>query len=310
MLEELRETLFVLTGCTAVGKTRLALDWAESNDAEIVSCDSLLFYKGMDIGTAKPTHLERTRVPHHLIDICNAREQVDIAAFLPLAFAAIRDIQARGKKVLATGGSGFYLKAFFAPVLDSVRVSEKTKEAVRMLEKKGGLVSMVEALKSLDPECEGELDMQNPRRVARALERCMETGKSVSQLKAEFLSQKNVLTESPKRLVVLERDRDELNERIEQRVRAMLEQGLVEEVKRLKSEGFESNPSGAGSIGYRETLAFLEGKCDHETLISSIIINTRRLAKKQRTWFRTQLPPGRFLNLTEKPSPKMEELFE
>jgi len=309
-MKELSETLFVLTGCTAVGKTRLALDWAESNDAEIVSCDSLLFYRGMDIGTAKPTVSERNRVRHHLIDICDASEKVDIATYLPLAVAAIREIQARGKKVLVTGGSGFYLKAFFAPVLDSVRISEKTKEAVRMLEKEGGLESMVKALKSLDPDCEGELDIQNPRRVARALERCTETGKSLNQLKSEFSSQKNALTESPKELVVLERDRDELNGRIEQRVRVMLEQGLVEEVKRLKSEGFESNPSGSGSIGYRETLAFLEGKCDYETLINDIIMDTRRLAKKQRTWFRTQLPPGRIVNLTEKPGAKIEELFE
>ncbi len=309
-MKALSETLFVLTGCTAVGKTRLALDWAESNNAEIVSCDSLLFYRGMDIGTAKPTISERNRVPHHLIDICDASQKMDIATFLPLAIAAIKDIQTRGKKVLVTGGSGFYLKAFFAPVLDSVRVSEKTREAVRMLAEDGGLESMVKALKSLDPDCEGELDIQNPRRVARALERCRETGKSLSQLKAEFSIQKNVLTESPKQLVVLERDRDKLNERIEQRVRAMLEQGLVEEVKRLKSEGFESNPSGSGSIGYRETLAFLEGKCDYETLRDNISMDTKRLAKKQRTWFRTQLPPGRIVNLTEKPGTRIEELFE
>ncbi len=310
MMKDLNETLFVLTGCTAVGKTRLALDWAESNGAEIVSCDSLLFYRGMNIGTAKPTVSEQNRVPHHLIDLCDASQKVDIATFLPLAIAAIRDIQARGKKVLVTGGSGFYLKAFFAPVLDSIRVSEKTKEAVRKLEEKGGLEGMVEALKSLDPDCERELDIQNPRRVARALERCTETGKSLSQLKAEFSSQKNALTESPKELVVLERDRDELNERIEQRVRAMLEQGLVEEVKRLKSEGFESNPSSSGSIGYRETLAFLDGKCDFEALFSNITMDTRRLAKKQRTWFRTQLPSGRVVNLTETPCVKIEELFE
>lgn len=310
MMKELNGTLFVLTGCTAVGKTRLALDWADSNDAEIVSCDSLLFYRGMDIGTAKPTLSERARVPHHLIDICDAGQQVDIAAFLPLAIASVKDIQARGKKVLVTGGSGFYLKAFFAPVLDSVEISEKTRETVRKLEVESGVAGLVEALKSLDPDCEGELDVQNPRRVARALERCMETGHSLSQLKAAFSNQKNSLTESPKQLVVLERDRDELNERIEQRVRAMLEQGLIEEVAKLKSEGFESNPSAAGSIGYRETLAFLEGKCDGETLISDIILDTRRLAKKQRTWFRTQLPTGRVLNLTNKPCAKIEELFE
>jgi len=308
-MTESNESLFVLTGCTAVGKTAWALEWAESNDAEIVSCDSLLFYKGMDIGTAKPTLSERSRLPHHLIDICEPREQMDIAAFLPLAIAAVKDIQSRGKKVLVTGGSGFYLKAFFSPVLDSVRVSAETREAVRNLEREGGLEKMVEILKSLDPECEGELDIQNPRRVSKALERCMETGKSTRQLKAELLSQTNALTEMPKKLVVLERDREELDTRIEERVAAMLEEGLVEEVKKLRAAGFESNPSGAGSIGYRETLAYLDGECEFGNLASNIVVDTQRLAKKQRTWFRTQLPVSKTINLTKSPHLEISQLF-
>ena len=298
-MTESNESLFVLTGCTAVGKTEWALEWAESNDAEIVSCDSLLFYKGMDIGTAKPTGAERARVPHHLIDICEPHERMDIAAFLPLAIAAVEDIRVRGKKVLVTGGSGFYLKAFFSPVLDSVRVSTKTRETVRSLEQAGGLEKMVEILRSLDPDCEGELDIQNPRRVLKALERCMETGKSMRQLKTEFSSQKNPLTEMSKKLVVLDRDRKELDARIEERVAAMLKEGLVEEVKRLRADGFESNPSGAGSIGYRETLAYLDGEIEFENLARNIVVDTQRLAKKQRTWFRTQLPVSKTINLTK-----------
>lgn len=308
-MTESSESLFVLTGCTAVGKTEWALEWAESNDAEIVSCDSLLFYKGMDIGTAKPTDSERARVPHHLIDICEPHERMDIAAFLPLAIAAVEDIHSRGKKVLVTGGSGFYLKAFFSPVLDSVRVSTKTREAVQNLEREGGLEKMVETLKSLDPDCEDELDIQNPRRVLKALERCMETGKSMRQLKAELLSQTNTLTEMSKKLVVLERDREELDARIEERVAAMLEEGLLEEVKKLRAAGFESNPSGAGSIGYRETLAYLDGEIEFENLASNIVVDTRRLAKKQRTWFRTQLPVSTTINLTKSPHLEISQLF-
>lgn len=309
-MSELNETLFVLTGCTAVGKTGLALDWAEANDAEIVSCDSLLFYKGMDVGTAKPTRSERARVPHHLIDICEASMQMDISEFLTLAIASVRDIQNRGKKVLVTGGSGFYLKAFFAPVLDSVVVREETKAAVRKIENEGGLEKMVEALKALDPDCENEVDIQNPRRVIKALERCMETGYSLNQLKADFSNQKNMLTRSLKKLVVLERDREELDERIGCRVLDMLEQGLVEEVKGLKIDGFESNSSGAGSIGYRETLAYLNGECDYEELVSNVITNTKRLAKKQRTWFRNQLPHGKIINLSEGQNLDINQLFE
>src|SRR3954468_7890232 len=114
--------LHVLTGPTAVGKTEWALRWAEQNGAEIVSCDSLLFYRGMDIGTAKPSPAERARVPHHLIDICGVNERMDVAQYVGLARRAILDITQRGRAILVTGGSGFYLKAFFAPVADDINV--------------------------------------------------------------------------------------------------------------------------------------------------------------------------------------------
>ena len=112
----MQRTIHVLTGCTAVGKTELALRWAEAHGAEIVSCDALLFYRGMDLGTAKPTKAELARVPHHLIDVCDLREPMDVARYVIRAQAAVADIAARGRPVLVTGGSGFYLKAFFAPV--------------------------------------------------------------------------------------------------------------------------------------------------------------------------------------------------
>src|SRR5215212_1655202 len=118
----MKPVLYVLTGPTAVGKTAWALSWAEKCRAEIVSCDSLLFYRGMDIGTAKPTRDELARVPHHLIDICSAAEPMDVTAYLTRARGVVDDIQARGRKVLVTGGSGFYLKAFFAPIADTISV--------------------------------------------------------------------------------------------------------------------------------------------------------------------------------------------
>ena len=137
----------------------------------------------------------------------------------------------------------------------------------------------------------------------------METGKSMRQLKTELLSQRNPLTEMSKKLVVLDRDREELDVRIEERVAAMLEEGLVEEVKRLRGEGFESNPSGAGSIGYCETLAYIDGEIEFENLASSIVVDTQRLAKKQRTWFRTQLPVSKTINLTKSPHLEIIPLF-
>jgi len=123
----------VLTGPTAVGKTEWALRWAERHGAEIVSCDSLLFYRGMDVGTAKPTAAERARVPHHLIDVCALAETMDVARYVGLARAAVTGILARGRPVLVTGGSGFYLRAFLAPVTDDVEVPAALRDEVRAM---------------------------------------------------------------------------------------------------------------------------------------------------------------------------------
>ena len=130
--------LHSLTGPTAVGKTALALDWAEANGAEIVSCDASLFYRGMDVGTAKPTAAERARAPHHLIDVCEVRERMDVAKYVELARAACADIVARGRRVLVTGGSGFYLKAFFGPVADTIEIPDAIRAEVAELERAAG----------------------------------------------------------------------------------------------------------------------------------------------------------------------------
>jgi|TARA_B110000495_G_C22909238_1_gene530884 tRNA dimethylallyltransferase len=304
------ETLYALTGCTAVGKTALALDWAEANDAEIVSCDSLLLYRRLDIGTAKPTREDLGRVPHHLIDIRDASVAMDIGDYVKLAIATIEDIRSRGKRVLVTGGSGFYLKAFFAPVVDAVVVSPAVREQVLEIEASEGLQGMVRKLEEIDPNCQSEVDTENGRRVIRALERCLETGKTIRELKTEFAAQSNLLTEAPKRLVFLTRDRDQLNERIALRVSEMLKGGLIDEVARLKAEGFEANASASGSIGYRETLAHLRGEYDLDELKETIATNTRRLAKKQRTWFRTQLPQGKTIELDGESQVSVDTLFK
>ena len=165
----MKPKLHVLTGCTAVGKTEWALRWAEARGAEIVSCDSLLFYRGLDIGTAKPTAAERTRVPHHLVDICEVGERMDITHYVAKARAAVEEIQARGRPVLVVGGSGFYLKSFFSPVADEVAVPAPLREEVAQL----SLEAALDRLRALNPAGLGALDTANPRRVSRALERCL-----------------------------------------------------------------------------------------------------------------------------------------
>lgn len=287
-------TLHVLTGCTAVGKTELALRWAEANGAEIVSCDSLLFYRGADIGTAKPTKAELARVPHHLLDICGLRERMDVTHYVTKARVAVEGILARGRRVLVTGGSGFYLKSFFAPVADEVAVPPELRTELRTrLEAAGGLASLVAELHQLNPAGLGALDVQNPRRVLRALERCRASGRTLAALQADFDAQPAPFADCAVQLCELVREPAELDQRIEQRVAAMLAAGLVAEVRGLLAQGLKQNPSAAGAIGYRETVDFIEGRLMEPELAGAITRNTRALVKKQRTWFKTQLPAHR-----------------
>jgi tRNA dimethylallyltransferase len=281
--------IHVLTGCTAAGKTEWALRWAEARGAEIVSCDSQLFYRGMDIGTAKPDAAELARVPHHLIDILEVTERMDVTRYVALARRAVEEIAARGRPILVAGGSGFYLKAFFAPVADDVTVPEQIRAAVAGL----GLADAVEELRRRNPGGLGGLDAANPRRVARALERCRARGRSLAELAADFAARPAPFAGWRTALTQLVRPPAELERRIRARVERMLRAGLVEEVRRLRAQGLGDNPSAARAIGYREVLAVDEGRLAERSLSDEIVKNTRALVKKQRTWFRTQLPPHR-----------------
>jgi tRNA dimethylallyltransferase len=272
-----------------VGKTEYALSYAESRQAEIVSCDASLVYRGMDIGTAKPSPEELSRVPHHLIDVQNVDQTYDIVAYQAAAEAAIAEIEARGSSVVVTGGSGFYLKSFLAPVTDSVVVSTEIRSEVAAIDAAGGLSAMLERLRGLNPDGFGVLDTLNPRRVMRALERCLASGRTLLELQAEFASRPEPYPEYEKYLILLERDPESLRERVAQRVDLMLAAGLIEEVRALLDKGIESNPSAASAIGYRETLSYINGDVNIAELRLAIIQNTMHLVKKQRTWFRSQI---------------------
>lgn len=295
----MKGTIHVLTGPTAVGKTELALRWAEANDAEIVSCDALLFYRGMDIGTAKPTAAERARVPHHLIDVRDIETGMDVTEYVAEARAAVADITARGRRVLVAGGSGFYLKSFFAPVADGVAVDAALRAEVNERLEHDGLARLVAELRALNPGGLGELDVANPRRVTRALERCRASGRTLAELAAEFARMPGPFAEWEVRCLRLEREPADLDKRVVQRVDAMISDGLVAEVERLRTAGLDRNLSASRAIGYRETLAVLEGALPRDGLAAEIVKNTRALVKKQRTWFRTQLPDHRVLAAKE-----------
>jgi tRNA dimethylallyltransferase len=297
-------TIHVLTGPTAVGKTELALRWAEAHGAEIVSCDALLFYRGMDIGTAKPTMAEMDRVRHHLIDVRHVAKGMDVTEYVALAQASVADIAARGKRVLVAGGSGFYLKSFFAAVADGVEVPAELRAEINGKLEHDGLAALVAELCAMNPQGLGELDTANPRRVTRALERCRASGKTLDALAEEFARMPGPFADWDVRCTLLEREPAELDERLARRVDAMIADGLVDEVARLRAVGLEKNLSASRAIGYRETLAWLDGegaevertsRRDVPTLAAEIVRNTRALVKKQRTWFRTQLPEHRVI---------------
>ncbi|MGF1449536.1 MAG: tRNA (adenosine(37)-N6)-dimethylallyltransferase MiaA [Opitutales bacterium] len=303
-------TLYVLAGPTAVGKTALALEWAEANDAEILSCDTLLVYRGMDLGTAKPTPAERAQVAHHGINVVDAAQPFNVRAYLKLASEAVRAIHARGRRVLVVGGSGFYLKSFFAPVTDALEIPESICTEVAKLMEHEGLAGAVARLRAVSPEGLGRVDVCNPRRVVKALERCLASGLSVPALEALHASRGTPFDPYTKRLVLLERADAELKDRIRQRTQAMLEAGLVAEVRSLLGQGLLQNASAARAVGYRETIAWLESKADDlGDLLRAIETSTWQLVRKQRTWFRHQVPIERTVLLPPGGNADVSTLF-
>ncbi len=301
-----RPTLFVLTGPTASGKTACALDWAERYGAEIVSCDSLLFYRGMDIGTAKPTKAELARVPHHLIDLVEPRERYDVQRYVEAARRSVEEIAGRGRRVLVVGGSGFYLRSFFAPMSDGIEVEAALRDELEARLEREGLEPLLAELRGLNPEGLGQLDTCNPRRVVRALERCRASGRTLAELAAEFAAKPSAFADFDVRLTRIDCVPEVLERRIVGRVQAMLAAGLVDEVRRLVAAGLRGNHSAARAIGYREVLDHLDGKKPLVALAGEIVRNTRALVRKQRTWFRTQLPAGH--RVVDAPAPG--ELFD
>ena len=292
-------TLHIITGATAVGKTNYALDYCEALNGEIISCDASLFYRGMDIGTAKPTKEELAKVPHHCIDMNPVNQSFDITQFDVLARKTVEDILSRGKSVVITGGSGFYLKSFFEPVVDTIEVSDAVRAESESLFVEQGLSGLLDRLNVISPEGLGNLDTLNPRRVQRALERCLASGKSLPVLQKEFAERPKPYASFKKQFILLEREAEALKDRVARRAKCMLESGLLDEVKGLLKMGIEENPNAANAIGYRESIAFLRGEIEESELLPLIIKNTNGLVKKQKTWFRSQLPePDVRLNLS------------
>ena len=293
--------LFFLAGVTASGKTELAITWAQENNAEILSCDSVAFYKGMDIGSSKPSLDDQNKVCHYGLDLSPVNECFDISRFVEYARDVVSQVHASGKKLLVVGGSGFYLHSFFEPVIDDVSVKPEIRMEVEALRLQG-IDQMMDRLRLLNPDGLGNLDLFNPMRVAKALERCMSSGKSLLELNHEFASLPKPYGEVRKSVLWLDREKDIMEDRIMRRTLQMIEMGFLEEVNSLIQGGIEENPTARKAVGYREVIAHLKGEIDKDEMIKQINLSTARLAAKQRKWFRNHLPEGsRLLLSDEKP---------
>jgi tRNA dimethylallyltransferase len=302
-------TLFFLTGPTAVGKSTLALDWARRHGAEILYCDAFCVYKGMDIGTAKPDRAEQSLVPHHGLDLAEVSRTYTVADYAAMVKDVVEDCRRRDTPLLVSGGTGFYLKSFFAPVLDETKVPPEIVARVEALQKESGDGALLEELRKVAGGPVTGIDLENPRRVRKALERCLASGKPLAELQAAYRAMPEPFPGWDKPLVILTREKEDLDRRIEARAHAMIRAGLVDEVRRLLVEGLETNASAASAIGYREVIAHLKNgeSGGTEALAGEIAAHTRLLVKKQKSFFRNQLPQGRVLNLTGNEAPG--ELF-
>ncbi len=280
MSVEPRRPLLVLVGPTAVGKTAVSLTLARRFGGEIVSADSRLFYRGMDIGTAKPTLDERALAPHHLIDLSTPDETLSLGQFQRLAYGAIDDVLARGRLPILVGGTGQYVMA----IVEGWGVPEVVpRPALRAaLEALGG-AEVARWLTALDPAAAARIDPRNVRRVVRALEVTLVSGRRMSELQRKTPPPYDIF------LLGLRRDRAALYARIDARVEAMMAAGLLEEVRRLRDAGYAGQPPLSG-LGYRQLLAHLRGELSLDDAVTRIQFETHRFARQQATWFRADDP--------------------
>ena len=278
----------VLTGPTGSGKTQLALELAKSLHAEIVSMDSMALYRGMDIGTAKPSREERQRVPHHLIDVRDPWESASVAWWLQQAEQCCRAIEARGKRPLFVGGTPLYLKALMFGLFDGPPADEALRNRLTAEAETAGSLVLHERLKQVDPQTAARLHPNDVRRMVRALEVWELTGKPLSSWQQQWpeaqQSQPEDLTAI--RVLWLDLPRSDLYDRINRRVEQMFAQGLVEEVRALRALSRPLSREAAQALGYKEVFAYLNGQASLDEAIACVQLRSRNFAKRQITWFR------------------------
>lgn len=282
----MKKPLIVLTGPTAVGKTKLSISLAKAVDGEIISADSMQVYRQMDIGSAKIRPEEMQGVPHYLVDVLNPDEPFHVVRFQEMAKQAMSEIYQKGKIPILTGGTGFYIQA----VLYDIDFTENGRDSayrreLENLAKTEGEESLHEMLSRVDPRSAQEIHAHNVKRVIRALEYFRQTGQRISEH-----NQRERQKESPYRFAyfVLNEERKLLYERINLRVDQMIEEGLEDEVRRLKEQGFTRDMVSMQGLGYKEMLDYFDGVYSLEEAVSVIKRDTRHFAKRQITWFKRE----------------------
>jgi tRNA dimethylallyltransferase len=287
----------LIAGPTAAGKSAVALALAERLGSEIISVDSMQVYRGLDLGTAKPSPEERARVRHHLVDICDLAEGFDAAQFVQQSERVVADIQSRGHTPIFCGGTGLYFTAY----IEGIGEAPPGDKALRAELEALPLEELLSELQLKDPETFGRIDLENPRRVVRAVEVIRLTGRKFSEQRVSWDASAKGQSQ---RAFCLTRFPDDLRQRIDRRVDAMFARGLVDETRRLLNLGLAENHTAMQAIGYRQVVEHLRGERGLAETIELVKVRTRQFAKRQLTWFRRR---GNWRWLELKPQETTEE---
>ena len=273
----------ILTGQTASGKSAVAVCLAEAVDAELISLDSMKLYRGLDIGTAKPSREIRENVPFHLVDVVGPKDVFSLARYLDAAREAEEQIASRGRRAIYVGGTPLYLRGLIYGIFDGPAADWHLREQLKQRAEMEGSEVLHEELAAVDAKTARRLHPNDTTRIIRALEVATTTGKPISSLQRQYPARRPAVSY---RMAALQRSDEDLRRRIARRTRSMFERGLVDEVRRVLAQG-GFNRSSEKAIGYREVLALINNKCTLDEAREAVERNTWRLARKQRTWLRS-----------------------
>lgn len=296
--------ILAIVGPTASGKTRLSVALAEALGAEIVSFDSMQIYRGMDIGTAKPTKEEMRGIVHHMIDVADPREDFSVSRYVEQADAIVQALLAQKKPVILVGGTGLYVDSLVAGREFAPYPETGLREELTHIAETQGIAVLVERLRAVDPEAAEKIHPSNQKRIIRALEVYLETGKTITEHNRE--TQAKPKKYQPLWIGLDYVNRSALYDRINRRVDMMLEAGLLSEVERLLDSGIPATATSMQAIGYKELVAHLRGEATVQEARDAIALSSRRYAKRQRTWFRRNSEVN-WLTLPDEPD--FDEVF-